>query len=91
MYRLLSPYENGLAAWQYVSEDRETVMLFTYIISGKPGINTKRVCLQGIDPDSYYEDVDTKCRYKGDFLMNFGVARRRNADYLSFVSVYRKI
>lgn len=91
MYRLESPYNDRFAAWEFVSEDRETVMLFTYVISGKPGVKPKNICLQGIDPDSYYEDVETKCRYKGDFLMKFGVARRRNADYLSFVSVYRRI
>lgn len=91
MYRIASPFENGFAAWQFISEDKSTAILCTYILEGKPGVAPKRFKMQALEKDAVYENVETGEQRTGAFLMNVGVARRWNSDYLSQVSVFRKI
>lgn len=41
MFRLLSPFEGNQAAWQFISNDRETVILFYFVIKGRPNMPCK--------------------------------------------------
>lgn len=91
MYRLCSPLEEQFAAWQFISEDGETVLLFAFALRGRPAETPKRVALQELDGEAYYEEVGENRRYSGDFLMNVGLPQRRDEDYLSKITVLKKI
>jgi len=86
-YRLLSPYENTAAAIEYVSEDKSSALLFSYLHSNRFVINaTERpIQLKGLDAAKKYavKEINlypgTKSTledgkiYSGDFLMNVGL------------------
>ncbi len=86
-YRLLSPYENPAAAIEYVSEDKTTAILFSYLHSNRFVINaTERpIQLKGLDAAKKYavkeinlypgakSTLEEGKIYTGDFLMNVGL------------------
>ena len=90
LYRLVSPFEEPFAAWEYIAEDKNTVLLYTFVINSKPYVVPKRVKLQGLDEAAVYVDETTGKEYSGAFLMQVGVARERTADHLSEIAVFRK-
>ncbi len=89
MYRLVSPYDEPFAAWQFIAPDKNTVMLYTFVITGKPFEVPKRVKLQALDADAVYVD-ENGTEYSGAFLMQVGVPRSRLEDHLSEIAVFIK-
>lgn len=85
LYRLISPYNQPRAVFQYTSPDKQKAVVFHYLM------NTRRVDvfpvvkLQGLDPKKNYRVSEinlfpgTKSAfgsqvYNGDFLMNVGIS-----------------
>ena len=91
LYRLSSPFEEPFAAWQFISKDSETVLLFAFVLRGRPAEVPKRVILQALDEDGYYEDEIKNRRYSGAFLMNVGLLHKRDEDYISKITVLKKL
>lgn len=85
-YRLLSPWENDLAAIMYVDEAKSNAIVFNYLVSNryKAG-STLPVKLKGLNIDKKYSVreinlyPDTKSPlpqnaiYSGDYLMTIGI------------------
>ncbi len=90
MYRLVSPYDEPFAAWQFISPDANTAMLYTFVITGKPYQPPKRVKLQALDADAIYVEELSGVEYTGAQLMQVGVPRCRLNDHLSEIAVFRK-
>ncbi|QJB34432.1 alpha-galactosidase [Chitinophaga oryzae] len=84
-YRLVSPYGQPRAVFQYTSADKQKTVVFHYLM------NTRRVDifpvvkLQGLDPKKNYRVTETNLFpgtksafgnqvYSGDFLMNTGIS-----------------
>ncbi len=91
MYRLSSPFENKCTAWNFISPDGETVVFGLYNVLGKPLAICDTVRLEGLDPDGKYKDEETGKIYGGDELMNIGITRRFDTDFVSEVRVYHKV
>ncbi len=89
MYRLVSPYDEPFAAWQFVAQDKNTVMLYTFVTSGKPYEVPKRVKMQALDAEAVYVD-EQGTEYTGAFLMQVGVPRIRTLDHASEIAVFHK-
>lgn len=73
-YRISSPFESNITAWQYVSENEEKSMFFVYrdkfVPSSVPRFPIK---LKGLCPESkYYVSLLDK-ELSGDVLMNVGI------------------
>ena len=97
-YRLQDPYENKVAAISYVSETRDTAIIFNYYVStlynAKNAISIK---LKGLDPDKMYKieevnlypgttsPIDSQRSYSGDFLMTVGINPEADAGRTSVV------
>lgn len=90
MYRLCSPFKESFAAWQFISDDSETVLLFTFVLNGRPAEVPKRVTLQALELKEYYVNENDNRRYSGEFLMNVGLTYRRDEDYISNITVLKK-
>jgi alpha-galactosidase len=86
-YRLASPYENPVASFAYVSEDKRTAIMFTYLHTNRV-INSSAempLKLNGLDPAKKYSvkelniypgtrsTIDENKIYSGTFLMNVGI------------------
>jgi len=93
LYRLISPFENNhRAAWQFVSEDKNEVLLTCVIIS-RPPDSALFIKLKGLDPDKYYVDEETDEIYSGALLMNAGLcfANESISDGSSFIRYFKAV
>lgn len=90
MYRLKSPFEGNVAAWNFVSQDKNTVVLCIYNILGCAAPKSEWIKLRGLDADADYRVDGTDTVYGGDILMNAGVKRRYDHDFTSEIVVLKK-
>lgn len=72
-YRLQSPFENNIAAWMSVSEDKRTAVVGYYKILNDVNCEFRRLKLKGLVPDMRYLVEDKKEWFYGDELMNAGL------------------
>ncbi len=72
-YRLQSPFENNIAAWMSVSEDKKTAVVGYYKILNDVNCEFRRMKLKGLLPDVRYLVDDKKEWFYGDELMHAGL------------------
>ena len=70
-YRLISAYDSTLAAWEFVSEDKDKAMLFAYMTLVKANDVPVYVKLKNLNGSELYKCSDGNV-YSGDVLMNVG-------------------
>lgn len=85
LYRLMSPYDNnGVASLMYVAQDKKQAVLYWYKTEHFHNQHLPSVCLDGLEPDSYYRltelnRIDTQPLkiegkvFSGSFLMSNGL------------------
>ena len=90
MYRIKSPYDSDKTVWQFVSADKNEVVV---ISCGKMRrVFNKTVCrLCGLEESAIYENKSTGERYSGGALMNMGYFIGVESDFESNVEVFKKI
>ena len=88
-YRLRSPFENHFAALQFVSEDKQTVILS--IESKKATANAwdEYIRLEGLEKTALY--MQNGEVYAGDYLMNKGVHFKNGREHNSCLLVYKRM
>lgn len=100
-YRLSNPREGAVAAMEYLNAEKNTGVIFSYLVNNRYGENSKLpLRLQGLDPSKQYKLTEINLYpgtsstlaagtvYTGDFLMKIGF----NPDvFLSRTSVIVKI
>ena len=93
-YRISSPFESNITAWQYVSEDKDKAMFFVYrdkfVPSSVPRFPIK---LSGLCPNSRYHVSIIDKVIPGDVLMNVGLVPVEwdKGDYVSTVFELKKV
>lgn len=90
MYRLVSPFEEPFASWEFISEDKTEVILFMCVVSAKCDIPPKRVKMQGLEENSVYLEKRSGKAYSGEFLMRVGYAFQRAYDCKNDLLVFEK-
>lgn len=104
MYRLISPYEENRAVLMYVDPSKAKGVLFSYTLQPRFREPFSMVKFQGLDPAKTYRlneinrmpgvkstlACDNKT-FKGDYLMNVGVAVNNNSKYNAFTSVILEV
>ena len=80
MYRLASPFESRNAAWEYVAEDKKTVVMFFFTVMTAPSQQMKYIKLDGLCADKLYRLRGTDEIYGGDVLMNRGICLADECD-----------
>lgn len=91
LYRLTSPECDPIVAWQNVSKDRKSFVVSWVIPHCTPQQTALRIRLRGLDPERVYADWKTGERFRGDFLMNFGLIhelRDRAGDGAGVIRVF---
>lgn len=89
MYRLVSPFENDMSAIEFVSEDKNTVILCKYSRAIKPSAPEEFVRFEGLEEDAYYQLKDKV--YGGDYLMNKGLIFVNDTEYANDILVFKKL
>lgn len=87
MYRLLSPFEGNVTAFQFVSADKSEAILFAFTLQGKANTLQKFIKLQGLDKRAKYKDNISGKIYSGDYLMQYGLPFKQQFDYISDITV----
>lgn len=80
LYRLRTAYSRKDAAYQIISEDGSTVLVFDFCIVGEPNGKVQWLKLQGLDAEAVYEDVETGKCVGGDSLMYAGIPVSHGCD-----------
>lgn len=88
--RLISPFDDEYAAWQFASKDGGELMLCVYHMLITPNMPPVRVRMRGLESDAMYEADDGK-RYSGDMLMSVGIWISLPTDFTSRVIRFKKI
>ena len=89
LYRLITPENSDVVANEFISEDKNTVVVCTYVMRARPNNAFKYAKLKGLDLNAIY--VDQKGReYTGDYLTHFGFKIAPERDYDSKIIVLNK-
>lgn len=78
-YRLSNPFEDGMSAWSWVSEDRKQALVHGVVFRAVPNSLRRRVRLAGLDGKAYYRDRESGAVYTGAALMAGGILLPRMA------------
>lgn len=91
-YRLSSPYESEYCAWETVSKDTNTVILFASVRLYQSRTIPPMVKLRGLDSNAKYQNRETGEWWYGSELMNYGIEPQYpNGDFKSINIVLDKI
>ena len=71
-YRLQSPFENNVAGWMVVSDDKKEAIVGRYKLLNGANQPFERMYLKGLDADTKYQINGYEIHY-GDELMNCGL------------------
>lgn len=91
-YRLKNPQNGNEAAWNFVSEDKKTVIYCYFKILAEPlRVNTP-IRLKGLDENGIYKSKTSGICYGGDELMYAGIVSKPILkDFASYVYVLEKV
>lgn len=89
-YRLKSPFESEVSAIEFVSEDKEMVVLTINCVNPIPNAPNEYIPLEGIEKRAIYIDIEEGKEYGGDLLMNCGWHFVNNFENQSLVKILKK-
>ncbi len=72
-YRLSDPFRDTCAAWAFVSENRDRVLLNAVMTEIHGNMPVSYVRLKGLEPETLYRDTKTGETYYGSALMRAGL------------------
>lgn len=91
-YRLANPFEDGMSAWSWISEDKKTILVQGVLFRAKPNVLRKTLRLMGLEAKKNYKIAGTEGVYTGVALMSGGVLLQRAVgDDVSFEIVLEEI
>lgn len=90
-YKLASIFKGQNSAFQFISEDKKTVIVMMYNIQGKVAVPQKQLKLKALNPKARYKDLATGKIYGGDTLMNLGIFQNCDHDQTSEMKVFKKM
>ena len=69
-YRLANPFEDGMSAWSWISEDKKTILVQGVLFRAKPNVLRKTLRLMGLEAKKNYKIAGTEEVYTGVALMS---------------------
>lgn len=91
MYRIKSPFDGNLTVWEFVSENKDTVICEIFTKMAVPNGAKQVIRLKALDSNAKYKDVLTGKIYSGDILMNIGLKRKELRDFSAEIIVLEKV
>lgn len=72
-YRLSNPFEDELAAWEFVSEDGAEVLASVVMLEIHGNMTASYVRFKGLESGRFYQEQESGCIYGADALMEVGL------------------
>lgn len=89
LFRLRNPQDDYMSSIEFVSEDKNTVIIFIYSLKGTSNPALDFVFAKGLEPCAKYKDENGRI-YTGEELMNIGIPFLAGEDYKNTVLVFEK-
>ena len=80
-----------MSAIEFVSEDKNTVIVMLYSHKGTANAVLDYVCLGGLDAGAEYKKTENGEIWTGEALMNVGIPFMADTDYKSRIWIFEKI
>ena len=91
-YRISSPYETNVCAWDMVSKDKGHAYVCTCKIVNVANSIDERLKIKGLDENADYKDMVTGKVYGGDELANIGVEPKyMNEDFATYTMIMDRV
>ena len=90
LYRLVTPDNNYFCSNEFVSEDRNTIIVSNFVLRAVPNSPVYYLKLKGLESDGVYMDEKTGKSYRGEILMSSGIPYQLSADYDTKIIVFKK-
>ena len=87
-FRLTSPFEDELGAWEFVSESQDEVLFNVVMLEMHGNMTVSYVRLQGLDAEAMYLDKESGKSYSGAALMDAGIPVLANLGEYQAMQVY---
>lgn len=89
MYRLKSPFDGNMTVWEFISEDKATVLVEIFVIKDLPESPYQNIRLRGLNPQAVYEESQSGKCYSGEMLMYMGLKRKMKRDFSGELLILR--
>ena len=89
-YRLTSPLTDDIAVTEFVSQDKNTVIVSINSIKPTSNILPQFIKLEALERNAVYKNAETGKTYIGEYLMNIGIQFKNNREHGTSVSVFYK-
>ena len=90
-YRLKSPFDSDVCAIEFISEDKNTVILTLNSSRATAYAPDEYILLEGLDENALYALDGSDKRFGGDYLMNIGWHFVNDRENQSITAVFKKI
>ncbi len=91
LYRLRTPQHGDYVVNEFISEDKNTVIVTVFVLKATPNDAIHRVMLKGLDIKASYALSGTDKVLAGDLLMNAGfILKDLDTDYATATFVFNK-
>lgn len=91
LYRLRNPQNDCISALEFVSKDKNTVIVMIYSLKGSANAVLDYIYPQALEAGAVYRKDDSGESLSGETLMNLGIPFSASKDYKNEVSVFTKI
>lgn len=90
-FRLKSPFDSDVCAIEFISEDKNTVILTLNSSKATAYAPDEYILLEGLDENALYALDGSDKRFGGDYLMNIGWHFINDRENQSVTAVFKKI
>ncbi len=90
LFRLRNPEDGNVTALQFISEDKNTVIVMLYSTLGIANAPLDYVTLQGLEKGAVYKKTENDELWAADTLMNAGIPFLTDTDYKNKVWIFEK-
>lgn len=90
LYRLKSPFCGNVAAWEFLSDEKDFAAVMVANKLGIPSAPNEFIKLKNLVPDAEYRERTTGKVYRGEFLETVGIAYAPSRDFNSVMFVFDK-
>jgi alpha-galactosidase len=91
LYRLVTPENEHFVSNEFISEDKNKVVVFTFVMRAIPNSPIYNLKLKGLDRNAKYAIEGKDKVYGGDILMSSGLTYQLSRDYATEIIVLNKV
>ena len=91
LYRLVTPDNNFFTSNQFISQDKNTVVVLNFVIRAMPNPPVKYLKLKGLDRAAKYAIEGTDTVISGDILMSVGLRYQLSKDFDNEIIILKKL